>query len=132
MNKEKSAQLVLKINQLAKSSIDCFDKFLDTMKVQPERKVLPDVFDDHNIRPALLAKFYLGRLYSKIIAIEPSKRLENVKQTLENYTYIVTYCDKEAKAGKDEAMNQMINEYTACKEMIVFLPAQMEKLRSLI
>lgn len=102
------------------------------MKVQPKREVLPDKFDDHNIRPALLAKFYLGRLYSKIIAIEPSKRLENMKQTLDNYTYIVDYCDKEAKAGRNLAMDIMISEYTACKEMIVFLPAQMEKVRNMV
>ncbi|CAF0829156.1 unnamed protein product [Brachionus calyciflorus] len=132
LSKEKSAQSIIKINQLAKSSIDHFNQFLDTMKVQPERKVLPEQFDDHNIRPALLAKFYLGRLYSKIIAVEPSKRLENIKETLDNYTYICDYCDKEMRAGRHLAMDQMINEYNACKEMIVFLPAQMEKLRTLI
>ncbi|RNA43340.1 KIF1-binding [Brachionus plicatilis] len=129
---EKSAQSVNKINQLALKSIDYFEKFLGTMKVQPERKFLPEKFDDHNIRPALLAKFYLGRLYSKMIAVEPSKRLENLRQTLDNYSYICDYCDKEAKVGNQTAMEVMINEYQACKEMITFLPAQMEKLRFLI
>lgn len=132
LNTEKSAQSVNKINQLASKSIDYFNKFLNTMKVQPEKKVLPEKFDDHNIRPALLAKFYLGRLYSKIIAVEPSKRLENLKQTLESYSYICDYCEKEAKNGNNTAMEIMINEYQACKEMITFLPAQMEKLRFLM
>lgn len=132
LSSEKSAQSVNKINQLASKSIEYFNKLLDTMKVQPDRKILPEKFDDHNIRPALMAKFYLGRLYSKIIAVEPSKRLENLKQTLENYSYICNYCDRLAKEDDRTAMEIMINEYQVCKEMIIFLPAQMEKLRFLI
>ena len=136
-----SAHSVQKISSLAVSSIEYFDKFLDTMKVQPERKVLPEKFDDHNARPALLAKFYIGRLYSKIITLEPEKRLANVKQTSDHYTYLVNYCDKHSPAETDPAANQspdddiklkMKVEYNICKEMITFLPVQMEKLREMI
>jgi hypothetical protein len=132
LNTQETASAVLKINQLASQSIEHFDKFLDTMKVQPKREVLPDKFDDHNVRPALLAKFYIGRLYSKIITIEPAKRLANIKNTFDCYSYLVDYCDKEQKDDNASVMDRMEVEYSICKEMVVFLPAQMEKIRSTI
>lgn len=117
-----------KINQMVESSIKYFEKFLDTMKVQPERVQLPDKFDEHNIRPALLAKFYLGRLYSKFIVVaDPLLKLENMKRTLENYSYLVNYCDK----YKDET-GHMASEYSVCKEMVFFLPTEMERVRASI
>lgn len=113
-----------KINEMIKNSLEYFNKFLDTMKVQPARDRLPDKFDEHNIRPALLAKFYIGRLYSKFIEIEPSRKLENMKQTLDSYSYLVAYCDRfEAET------RHMINEYNVCKEMVFLLPKEMEKVR---
>ena len=114
-----------KINQLAHESIKRFEAFLTTMKVQPERKVLPDTFDDHNVRPALLAKFYLGRLHSKIITTDTAARLDNCKNTLDCYTYLVSYCERHGEA----ATATMQVEYQICKEMIAFLPAKMDKLR---
>ena len=124
---------VLKINQLALSAIQRFEAFLDTMKVQPEKKMLPDKFDDHNVRPALLAKFYVGRLYSKLITGEPSKKLENTKMCFEYYSYMVNYCDRERNINKNQLPLELMKvEYDICKEMIVYLPAQMEKIRALI
>ena len=129
---KESAKAVEKINSLARNSIDFFEKFLTTMKVQPKREVLPDKIDDHNFRSALLAKFYTGRLYSKIISIEPKERLSNAKNTLDNYTFLVNYCDKEEKDGNSDVIDRMRIEYNICKEMITFLPAQMEKIRTMI
>ncbi len=93
---------------------------------------MPEKFDDHNVRPALLAKFYLGRLYSKIITTDTAKRLENCKHTLDNYSYLVNYCDKHRNDNSDEVIDSMQVEYGVCKEMIKFLPAKMDKLRLLI
>ena len=81
----------------------------------PKKEVLPEKFDDHTLRPALLAKFYLGRFYSKLITLEPAQRLENIRKTLENYTYLVEYCDKHKNDNSTEAIEQMNNEYTVCK-----------------
>jgi hypothetical protein len=123
---------VQKINTFAKNSIERFEKFLDTMKVQPERKHLPEKFDEHNVRSALLAKFYIGRLYSKIVTKEPQTKLDNMKLCLENYRYLVDYCDKEMRAENSQPFDCMRVEYNICKEMAVFLPAQMEKIRAKI
>lgn len=127
LSRERVDAMKKKINQMIESSLKYFESFLDTMKVQPERDRLPDKFDEHNIRPALLAKFYLGRLYSKFIVTEPASKLDNMKRTLENYSYLVNYCDK----FKDET-GHMLAEYNVCKEMVFLLPAEMEKIRASI
>jgi KIF-binding protein len=131
LNAAESANAVAKINQLAKSAAKCFEQFLDTMKAQPRKESLPEKFDAHNVRPALLAKFYLGRLHSKIIVgADVQQKLSNMKLTIENYKYIVEYCDKECRAGNNEPLELMRVEYPICKEMITFLPVEMEKLRA--
>lgn len=127
LSRERADAMIKKINQMIENSLKYFEKFLDTMKVQPERKHLPEKFDEHNIRPALLAKFYIGRLYSKLIVTEPQKKLENMKKTLESYSYLVNYCDQ----FKEET-GHMTGEYNVCKEMVFLLPAEMEKIRSTI
>lgn len=127
LSRERAEAMKKKINEMIESSLKYFESFLDTMKVQPERARLPDKFDEHNIRPALLAKFYLGRLYSKLIVPEPARKLDNMKRTLDNYSYLVNYCDK----FKDETAH-MLAEYNVCKEMVFLLPAEMEKLRASI
>lgn len=129
---KETTKSIEKINTLAKSSIEYFENFLNTMKVLPKREVLPEKLDDHNYRSALLAKFYIGRLHSKIIVSEPKERLINTKQTLDNYTFLVDYCEKESKEGNSDVIDRMKTEYGICKEMITFLPAQLEKIRTLI
>ncbi len=131
ITKEKIAS-VNKINQLAMSSIQKFEEFLNTMKIQPDRKVLPEKFDEHNTRSALLAKFYIGRLYSKILTSEPNKRLENLKFCTENYKYIIDYCDNEKRENNSGPYDIMKIEYEICKEMVVYLPAKMDKIRNII
>jgi hypothetical protein len=113
-----------KINQLIENSLKYFDQFLTTMKIQPEKVRLPEKFDEANIRPALLAKFYIGRLHSKFIVVDPAKKLEHMKQTLDNYSYLVDYCDR-----NKEDTEHMINEYNVCKEMVFLLPKEMEIVR---
>jgi hypothetical protein len=130
LSQGESTSSILKINQLAKNSLNYFEQFLDTMKVQPKREVLPEKFDDHNVRPALLAKFYIGRLNSKIIVFDSAKKLSNIKATFDDYSYIVDYCDKESKSGNYSPLEIMKVEYDICKEMIQFLPAQMDKIRA--
>lgn len=115
-----SKQSVQKINQLALKGISTFELFLDTMKVMPKKEVLPDKFDDHNVRPALLAKFYLGRFYSKLITLDASKRLENMKLTLDSYSYLVSYCDKHKNDNSKETIDAMLNEYTVCQGIFFF------------
>lgn len=128
MSRERADEMKKKINQMIEKSLNYFEKFLDTMKAQPEKVSLPEKFDDHNVRPALLAKFYIGRLHSKFIVVEPAKKLECMKHTLDNYSYLVDYCDR----FRDETTRCMASEYGVCKEMVFLLPKEMEKVRATI
>lgn len=128
-NKKLINLMVNKINQLALSSIEYFEKFLNTMKLMPDKKQLPEKYDLNNTRPALLAHFYIGRLYSKLIPSDYSERLTNTKKTLEYYTYLVQYCEKHANDEELKIMDFMKVEYNVCKEMIAFMPVKMENIR---
>lgn len=125
VTRDRGESMKNKINQMIEHSLTYFDKFLNTMKVQPSRDRLPEKFDEHNVRPALLAKFYIGRLYSKFIVLDPVKKLENMKHTLDNYSYLVDYCDR----YQGDHTAHMINEYNVCKDMAFLLPKEMEKVR---
>ena len=131
-NKKLISAMISKINQLALNSIDYYKKFIDTMKSLPDKLKLPDKFDYHNVRPVLLAHFYIGRLYSKIIPTDNVEALANTKKSFENYSYLVNYCEihKDDKDNDDDlkVMDLMKTEYNVCKEMIAFMPVKMENL----
>lgn len=126
---KKSDGALVKINQLATQSISYFNKFLDTMKVLPKKERLPEKFDAHLTRPILLAHFYLGRLYSKLIPKTNADKLANVKKTYEYYEFIVKYCDKYIDDKELKILDLMGPEYNVCKEALVFLPVKLENIR---
>jgi hypothetical protein len=121
-----------KINQLIKSSIDRFEEFLNTMRVLPDKMQLPEKYDEHNVRSALLAKFYIGRLYSKIITQDPGQKITYLNNCIDNYKYIVNYCDKEKLNNNLIPLDLMKVEYDICKEMNIYLPFKLEKFRKML
>lgn len=46
---------------------------------------MPTIFNEDVIRPALIAYFRIGRLYSKIVMPDKAAQLENLKQSLNAY-----------------------------------------------
>lgn len=67
-----------------------FQMFLDSLR-SPEGK-LPEHLEEEVLRPALVARFRVARLYSKLICSLPSAQLENLNKSLENYKYEDTFC----------------------------------------
>lgn len=59
--------------------------FLDSLR-SPEGK-FPEKMEEDVLRPALVARFRMARLYSKLISPLPSAQLENLNKALDNYTY---------------------------------------------
>eukprot|EP00088_Acartia_fossae_P034425 TRINITY_DN35355_c0_g1_i2.p1 TRINITY_DN35355_c0_g1~~TRINITY_DN35355_c0_g1_i2.p1 ORF type:complete len:293 (-),score=53.91 TRINITY_DN35355_c0_g1_i2:46-924(-) len=111
-----------KVNTLVRQSILYFETFLDTMRVEGKR---PEKYNDDNVRPALLAHFYIGRMYSKfVVAPNSHEELNNVNQTYEAYKSIVDYCKKHP-----EALEKVEEELSACSEMVKLLPVKMEQIR---
>lgn len=59
--------------------------FLDSLR-SPDGK-FPEKMEEDVLRPALVARFRMARLYSKLICSLPSAQLENLNKALDNYTY---------------------------------------------
>lgn len=59
--------------------------FLDSLR-SPDGK-FPEKMEEDVLRPALVARFRMARLYSKLICSLPSAQLENLNKALDNYMY---------------------------------------------
>lgn len=118
-----SAHAVNKINTLTQQSIDQFKVYIDTLKTSSKK--LPDKFSEEDERPALIAYFCMGRLYSKFLHFELGQRLANIKLSMEHYKFLVDYC-KENPAAADKVKS----ERDICEEMVTLLPLKMDKMRA--
>lgn len=114
-----------KINSLATSSIQHFLHYLDSLKDETTGEQ-PLAYSEDSVRPALVAWFHLGRLWSKLIATDPQTKLQNLAQSLQNYKRIVEYCDKHT-----HCQPIMAQELAICREMVQLLPLKMEQFRIL-
>jgi len=113
----------VKINTLSGKSIENFQAYVDSLR-DSEGK-LPTRFQEDDERPALIAHFYMGRLYSKFIDFDVSTRLKNMKNSVDCYKFLVDYCNT-----NPDATEKVKPERDLCEEMIVLLPAKMEKIRA--
>ncbi|XP_013396332.1 KIF1-binding protein homolog [Lingula anatina] len=113
---------VKKVNQLIRQSLEKYNAYIDSLR--DPKKQLPDKFAEDDVRPALIAKFCTGRLYSKLIDPDPVERLRNMSSSLECYKFIVDYCKR-----NPEAVEKVKSEHGLCVEMATLLPAKMERLR---
>ncbi|XP_067858750.1 KIF-binding protein [Heptranchias perlo] len=114
---------IKKINHLAQSAIAYYNLFLDSLK--NSEKKFPERLDADVVRPALVAKFRIGWLYSKVITSELKTQLENMQQSVDCYRFVVDYCESQPEAAK-----VMEPELELCAEMATLLPARMEKVRA--
>ena len=111
-----------KVNLVVGKAVGYFLQFLDTMKVEGKH---PNKYNEESVRPALLARFHLGRLASKFVVEENSEaHLRNTATSFARYKEIVDYCDtnEHGKAAIDE-------EFGICEEMVRLLPLKVESIR---
>ncbi|KAJ1143244.1 hypothetical protein NDU88_009555 [Pleurodeles waltl] len=120
---ELDCHTIKKINTLALSAIKYYEMFLDSLK-GPD-KTFPEILEEDVVRPALVAKFHIARLYSKLITTDGKKQLENMQTSLEYYSFLVNYCAKHK-----DAMKVVESELELSKEMAGLLPTKMERLRA--
>ena len=113
---------VLKINKLIGQSLKHFDNFLNSFHDNTGRP--PVKFDKECLRSTLSARFWVARLHSKIIVVNPQAQLENTKKSLENYQWIVTY----HKANPADVEACFAEELKMCQEMVDLLPHKLTKI----
>lgn len=112
-----------KINKLIQQSLDNYQAYIDSLKGgKPD---LPDEFPESDVRPALVAFFCMGRLYSKMLEANPSRQLTFMAKSLELYKFLVDYCEK-----NPFARTLVSSEYDICKEMVTLLPLKIAKFQA--
>lgn len=104
-----------KINFLAESSIMNFNHFLESVKEKTTQK-LPETLPEDLVRPILVANFYLGRLYYKIITPDTRQKIENTTKAYESFKYLVDYCE-----NHEGAKSLVGEELGISKEMMTLL-----------
>eukprot|EP00092_Neocalanus_flemingeri_P004859 GFUD01005229.1.p1 GENE.GFUD01005229.1~~GFUD01005229.1.p1 ORF type:complete len:574 (-),score=155.75 GFUD01005229.1:89-1810(-) len=112
-----------KVNMMVTQAVLYFTRFLDTMKVEGKH---PDKYNEDTVRPALLARFHLGRLASKFVVEENTEQhMRNVLTTFTSYKQIVDYC-----TSNEDGAKAMEEEYEVCQEMVRLLPIKISKIRT--
>ena len=97
--------------------------FLDSLR-SPEGKV-PDRLEDDVLRPALVARFRVARLNSRLISANPTGQLENLNVSLEGYQSVVQYCE-----DHPEACAAVETELELSQEMVNLLPLKINRIKA--
>lgn len=120
---ELDSHTVKKINSLAQMAMKFYELFLDSLR-NPD-KIFPEILEEDVLRPAMVAKFHIARLYGKLITADGKKQLENMQTSLEYYSFLVDYCEKHT-----DAVQAIETELELSKEMVDLLPTRMERLKA--
>ncbi|XP_051503560.1 KIF-binding protein-like [Myxocyprinus asiaticus] len=110
-------------NHLCSSSMKFYQMFLDSIR-SPEGR-FPEKLEDDLLRPALVAKFHIARLQSKLISSNLAAQLENLTLSLESYNFVVQYCEEHPEAKK-----AVETELELSEEMVSLLPLKINRIRS--
>lgn len=116
----------VKINFLNKNAINFFRRFLETFRDKDGK--LPEKFDENCVRSVLVAHFYIARLFGKFLTADPKEKLENLSKSLEEYRFVVIYCEK----IDPESLNVAKSEFEVSKDMVHLLPIKMDRLKELM
>ncbi|GIY87280.1 KIF-binding protein [Caerostris extrusa] len=103
-----------KISSLATQGISHFENFINTFKDKEGK--LPDTFSEDNVRPILIAHFYIGRYCSKLLETDPNNKEHNLSKLKEYFTFVVKYIE----ANPDHA-STIENELPLAKEMLEYM-----------
>lgn len=106
---------IKKINSLIMHAIDSFKEFVNSLKSREGE--LPEELEEDVVRPVLIAHFYLGGLYLKLIESDTTKKLENLSKSEENCKIITNYIEKNPTQA-----NFIERELPVIKEMIQLMP----------
>nr|XP_028585283.1 KIF1-binding protein isoform X2 [Podarcis muralis] len=120
---ELDSHTIKKINSLAQMAMKYYELFLDSLR-SPD-KIFPETLEEDVLRPAMVAKFHIARLYGKLITSDGKKQLENMQTSLEYYSFLVDYCEKHT-----DAVQAIETELELSREMVGLLPTRMERLRA--
>lgn len=111
-----------KINKLSLDSIKQYEAYIDSLK--DNKPELPEDFPPGDVRPALVAYFCIGRLYSKLIEPDLARRLMFMQLSMDYYKKVVDYCSTHS-----DAKSLVSSELSICEELVELMPLKMERLK---
>ncbi|XP_071760967.2 KIF-binding protein [Centroberyx gerrardi] len=114
---------IKKFNHLCSASAKYFQMFLDSL-CSPDGK-FPERLEEEVLRPALVAQFRVARLHSRLICSAPAAQLDNLNKSLDNYKYVVQYCE-----AHPEAAAAVETELELSQEMVGLLPIKINRLKA--
>ncbi|XP_061820261.1 KIF-binding protein [Nerophis lumbriciformis] len=114
---------IKKFNHLCSASAKYYQMFLDSL-CSPDGK-FPEHLEEEVLRPTLMARFRLARLHSRLICSIPLTQLDNLNKSLENYKYVVQYCETHPDAG-----TTIETELELSKEMAGLLPLKINRIKA--
>ncbi|XP_044018920.1 KIF-binding protein-like [Aphidius gifuensis] len=114
---------IKKINHLSISGIKYYQMFLDSLKETESSEPVKE-FTDDIVRPALFSYFHIGTLSNKIITTDKNIQIDNLKNSIDAYKFLVDYCERHADAAEF-----MKAELSVCKDLANLLSLKMTKLK---
>ncbi|XP_061881935.1 KIF-binding protein [Entelurus aequoreus] len=114
---------IKKFNHLCSASAKYYQMFLDSL-CSPDGK-FPEHLEEEVLRPTLMARFRLARLHGRLICSIPLTQLDNINKSLENYKYVVQYCETHPDAG-----TTIETELELSKEMAGLLPLKINRIKA--
>ncbi|KAJ8359922.1 hypothetical protein SKAU_G00164470 [Synaphobranchus kaupii] len=120
---ELDSHTIKKFNHLCTASMKYYQMFLDSVR-SPDGK-FPEKLEDEVLRPALVAKFRIARLHSRLISASPAAQMENISSSLGCYNFLVEYCQTHP-----EARQAVETELELSEEMVSLLPLKINRLKA--
>lgn len=114
---------VKKVNSIIDKAIRHYQSFLDTVKGTDGE--YPERLPEDLARPVLVAHFYIGRLYSNIVAQEPREQFANFEKTKEHYEFVQNYCE-----NVPEHASLMKDELDIMAQLLQLIPGNLQKMMS--
>lgn len=124
-NEKPSAQVIAKIERLARSSIKHYQSYLNSLEMKKSENGV-ESFPDDLLYPALYTYFHIGRLYNKIITFDVQQKIENMQNSIDAYSFIVNYYDKHPKVQEKLEKCEFIK---LSKEFVTLLPLTLDRLK---
>ncbi|XP_065563999.1 KIF-binding protein-like isoform X2 [Artemia franciscana] len=112
---------VVKANQVAEKAIKVFTEFLDLYRDKNGK--IPESLGEDNIRPVLLARFYIGRFTSKFYSTDAKKIIQSFRSAIEHFEYVIQYC-----ANSKLAKDLLSEELPVCTEMVQLLSLKIQRM----
>lgn len=124
-NEKPTAQVVAKIERLARNSIKHYQSYLKSLEVSKSESGI-ESFSDDLLYPALYTYFHVGRLYNKIITSDVQQKIENMQNSIDAYSYVVNYYDNHPEKQEKLEKCEFIK---LSKEFVTLLPLTLDRLK---